>query len=396
MKGRMSDLVVKVGWGPGTVINLYTLAYFLVYSCFLLLLLPKTGPALLFPAYFLVMMLIVTVANRSLPLRWVAFCFIYGSTLVVFAALMLAWPIDQLVGVNSRFAGTVLVPILEETVKILPLLVFLAWTGWRFRWTAGASDLTILGAALGAGYALVEDTLLGYVPRISAADYLLRAHGAGPHLGPLYLFPSMDIGTADTAFMGHAATTAFVALTIGLARLLAGRLGKAAWALPVVAWLWVVVEHGLFNYVADVGRLDGLVKFIYTLDAKGRLASIAFYLLLLGVIAFERGILRRYRERMAPYAWSRGNLKVLKTPLGADPLGAIGIVNDLRAYVRELRGLNYGLYLYESLGGDDNPAEKRRVSYLEQLAAALAAWKSKVEMVPSLPLVEEEEAALAT
>lgn len=393
MKGRVSDLVVRAGWGPETIVNLYTLAYFLVYGCFLLLLLPKTGPALLFPAYFVAMMLAVTVVNRSLPLRWIAFCFIYGSTIVVFAVLILAWPIDRIFGLDSLFRGAVLIPMLEETVKILPLLVFLAWTGWRFRWTAGASDLMALGAALGAGYTLVEDTLLGYMGRISAADYLLQSHGAAPHLGPLYLFPSMDIGTAGTAFMGHAATTAFVALALGLARLLAGRLGKAAWALPVAAWFWVVVEHGLFNYVADVGRLDGLVKFIYTLDAKGRLASIVFYLLLVGVIIFERVILRRYRGRMAPYAWTRDNLKALKTPLGAD-LASIGIVNDLRAYLRELRGLNYGLYIYESLGGDDNPAQKERVTYLEQLAAALAVWKAKVEVAPSLPLAEEEIATL--
>ncbi|MBN1139967.1 MAG: PrsW family intramembrane metalloprotease [Anaerolineae bacterium] len=389
MKGRISDLIVRAGWGPDTVVNLYTLVYFLFYGCFLLLFLPKTGPALLFPAYFVTMMLVVTIVNRSLPLRWIAFCFIYGSTIVVFAVLILAWPIDRIFSLDSLFRGAVLIPMLEETVKILPLLALLAWAGWRFRWTAGASDLMALGAALGAGYALVEDTLLGYMGRISAADYLLQSHGATPHLGPLYLFPSMDVGTAGTAFMGHAATTAFVALAIGLARLLAGRLGRAAWMLPVAAWCWVIVEHGLFNYVADVGRLDGVVKFIYTLDANGRLASIVFYLVLLGVIIFERGILWRYRGRMAPYAWTRKNLRLFATPLLAG-LASIGIVNDLRAYLRELRGLNFGLYIYESLGGDDNVAQKERVTYLEQLAAALAVWKAKVEVAPSLPLAEEK------
>jgi hypothetical protein len=88
-----------------------------------------------------------------------------------------------------------------------------------------------------------------------------------------------------------------VGLTTGLARLFASRLGKAAWVLPLGAWIWIVFDHGLFNYVADVGRLSGIMKFIYTLDGYGKLSSVALYLLLLGTLFFERWLLWRYRGR---------------------------------------------------------------------------------------------------
>jgi hypothetical protein len=68
------------------------------------------------------------------------------------------------------------------------------WWGcwWRFRWNAGATDLMILGAAISGGFALHEDTLLGSIPGgvygRTSADFLLRTHGAAPHLGPKYPF----------------------------------------------------------------------------------------------------------------------------------------------------------------------------------------------------------------
>jgi RsiW-degrading membrane proteinase PrsW (M82 family) len=138
-------------------------------------------------------MLIVTVFNRTLPLRWVVFFFIHGATIVPFLTLVLAWLTTLVFGRESMFRGVVPIPILEETLKLLPLLVFLVPKRWRFRWTAGATDLMILGAAIGGGFALHEDTLLGFIPRYSqtSAEFL-RTHGAAPHLGPFYLFPSMD------------------------------------------------------------------------------------------------------------------------------------------------------------------------------------------------------------
>jgi RsiW-degrading membrane proteinase PrsW (M82 family) len=391
MSQKASEMATRLGCGPLTIANVYSVLYVLLFGCVVLLLIAKTGAALLFPAYFLVAMLIVTIFNRTLPLRWVVFFFIYGATIVPFLTLVLVWLVKLVFGRESMFSGAVLVPILEETLKLLPLLIFLVPKWWRFRWTIGATDLMILGAAIGGGFTLHEDTLLGFIPGgvygRTSAEFLLKTHAATPHLGPFYLFPSMDIGTANTAFIGHTAATAFIGLTIGLARLLTGRLGKVAWVLPLWAWTWVVFDHGLFNYVADVGRLPGLVKFIYTLDGYGKLSSVALYLLLLGALLLERWILWRYRERTKPYALSMDNLKLLKGKLD-DPLESVGQAANLRVYVRERRGFTYGLHFYHSSGKDKSKTGQERLSYLQQVAGALAEWKNGLEVTPSLSLAE--------
>jgi hypothetical protein len=119
----------------------------------------------------------------------------------------------------------------------------------------------------------------------------------------------VDVSYSNTAYIGHAAATALIGLALGLARLLAGRLGVAsrrdvAYALPLAAWLWVVVDHALFNHVAGTGRMSGVVKFLYTIDGMGRLSSWALYLLLAGTLVYERLILRRYRGRRVGTPWS--------------------------------------------------------------------------------------------
>jgi RsiW-degrading membrane proteinase PrsW (M82 family) len=386
MRRQLSSLSIRLGSGPLSTGNVYFLFYLLAYGCLLLVFIPKTGVALLFPAYFLLAMLAVTSLNRTMLLGWVVMFFVYGSTAVPFLDLVLAWPIDLVFGVDSAMGGNVLVPILEETLKVLPLLLFLRWKGWRFRWTAGASDLMILGAASGAGFALWEGTLwgfaqAGYLPT-GAADFILSSHAATPHLGPLYLFPSMDVGSANSAYIGHAAAAAFIGLALGLGRMLAGRRSRVAKILPVVAWLWVIFDHMIFNAIADSGRVPALLSPLYTLDAYGRLSSWAFYLLLVGTLVYERRLLSHNRPRMRDFQLERGNLKLLRgSP--TDALGRVGQVLNLRTYLSERRGLAYGLHLYHSLGERAERQERR--DYLEVLAFALAHWKGELEVSPSLP-----------
>ncbi len=80
----------------------------------------------------------------SRPPGWVVLFFVYGATAVPFAALLLAWPLNLLLGEDSAFRSNALIPLLEETLKVAPLLLYLALRSWRFRWTAGAADLLIL------------------------------------------------------------------------------------------------------------------------------------------------------------------------------------------------------------------------------------------------------------
>jgi RsiW-degrading membrane proteinase PrsW (M82 family) len=392
MSEKLSDVSARLGFGRLTLANIYFFVFLAVYGCFVLAFIGKTGPALLFPLYFVLAMLVATTFNRTVSLGWVLMFFIYGSTAVAFVILVLSWPVNAVFGTDSLFAGAVVIPILEEALKVAPLVVFLLLKRWRFRWTAGALDLMVLGAAVGAGFAFFEDTLLGFASggfgRIGAAEYIMRSHEATPHLGPLYLFPSMDIATADTAFIGHAAATALVGLALGLARMLGLRLRRGGWVLPAVVLLWVIMDHVMFNWVVHEGGRPGLAKFYYTLNAGGMLTSIVLYLALIGTVVYERVILQRNRERTRHYRLERDNLKLFKGSI-AGLEERLGAIFRLRRYIQERRGLTYGLHLLDSAGSEDRG---ERVDRLEAVAYVLALWKGELEVTPSLPIGELEAA----
>jgi RsiW-degrading membrane proteinase PrsW (M82 family) len=391
MVDRVSAVTIKLGLGPVSFRFVWFLGYLLVFGVIVLLLFPKTVPALIFPLYFLVGMLVLTVCNRTVPLGWVVLFFIYGATIVPFAALVLAWPINLILGMDNAFRSNVLIPALEETLKVVPLLVYLSLRSWRFRWTSGAADLMILGAAVGAGFAFFEDVLLGFftggVAGMTSGEFILATHQATPHLGPIYLFPSMDVGYSNSAYIGHTAATAFVGLTLGLVRFLSGRWGRLAWILPLWAWFWVVFDHGIFNHIADRGSMSGFMNFLYGLDLRGRMSTVVFYLLLLATLVFERWILGRYRDRTKAYALDRDNLRLFKGQLK----GAMEYLSQvllLRIYIRDRRGLTYGLYYHHSSGRDAGEKGQHRLIYLKRVSTTLAMWKGKVEITPSLQWAE--------
>ena len=106
-----------------------------------------------------------------------------------------------------------------------------------------------------------------------------------------------------------------------------------------------------------------------------------------GTLLFERWILWRYRERTKPYALSMDNMKLLKGKLD-DHLEYVGQAANLRVYLRERRGFTYGLHFYHSSGKDTSKTGQERLSYLQQVAGALAEWKNGLEVTPSLSLAE--------
>lgn len=347
----------------------------------------KTFPAAVFPAYFLGLLLIVTATTRSVPLRWVAGLALLGATTVPLAILLLSLPFTRWPGTDSHIFRSIVVPLLEETLKVVPLLVLLCHQRWRYRTTVGASDLLVLGAALGAGLAFYEDALRGWVPGFSA-DTILELHRAAPHRGVLYLFPHMHALTGAAAgsgsFIGHGGATAFVGLALGLARLLRGRLGRVpSWILPLVAWGWVVFDHGVFNLLSHSGQWPQVLDILWRIDLRGTLSSIVLYALILVAVLFERGILRRAREYIAGLDLSRRRLMLLRGRF-SHPAGRLLHLLGLGIYLRERRGLIYGHYLH-ALGYEQDRALG---AYLARLEVVLRRHKAALELPVGAPDAE--------
>src|ERR1700674_526181 len=195
----------------------------------------------------------------------------------------------------SEVARAFVVPIVEESSKIAPVL-FLLWRWRKSRiWSLAASDVLLMAAASGAGFGLVEDA------------YIRNRFGWPAQLNWL---PVTEL-TGGRLIAGHAIWTSLVGFSIGLAILFCSR---SRMALPVAACGIVV---SLFDHISNnygVGRRDSFSTFLNGIGAHGYLVLYLFFSGLLVVLAADLYVVRMMRPQ----------LPALKDPSG------IGSIQDFR------------------------------------------------------------------
>jgi len=215
---------------------------------------------------FLAELLLLTTLTRTVPLRLVVAAFFIGGSLISasWIGTLLYTLIDP--DINS-VARALSVPIMEEALKIAPVLALL-WI-WRrtWVWMLGASDVLVLSAAVGCGYDWVERAYKNY----HAAGTLFHA----PHLVTLWGLPTVTATSISQGQWnsGHAVCAAIVGSSLGLALYFRHRRRLAvilAAAGPAVAF----TDHVRVNYSAISGGL--LTKLLLLLTANGDLAVAVF------------------------------------------------------------------------------------------------------------------------
>jgi RsiW-degrading membrane proteinase PrsW (M82 family) len=293
------------------------------------------------PSYWHQVSCVIILAALTYPVRSVRWGTIYNFLLVgmifAYAIIALQYAIEEvLLGGKFPVLGSVLVaPTTEEFGKVLPLLVIVA-VGWRgFRTSYGACDLMLCGAALGAGFGLVED---------AARSHQSFAASTGPELLGVPIFPDSYSG-----FMGHSATAAMIALTVGY---LVYALRRRRYLLPaivavLVALFWMMVDHGLANY-ASYGGSSGWfapIRWLWAADGNGRLSPYVLFALILATIVGERIVLWRMLRGLPRIKPARA-LDYVGRPLrsgwGYPQLrGAVLRVRTLLLYLLSCRRLGY-------------------------------------------------------
>jgi hypothetical protein len=173
-------------------------------------------------------------------------------------------------------------------------------------------------------------------------------------------------------------------LAIGLARLLDARLERTlgglrriVWLGPLLVWGWVVFDHAVFNHTAGRAGLSPFLKVLYALDGYGRLSTIVLCLLVVATIILERWLLHRGRWRTLILRLPVEPLKRAMSDLRFPAQISIYLLS-IRSYLRERRGLSYGLYFYHQAKAPG----KRRQEYLDGLAGALYLWKDLLQPSP--------------
>ncbi|MGP4112941.1 PrsW family glutamic-type intramembrane protease [Streptomyces sp. 4N509B] len=117
----------------------------------------------------------------------------YGTGVLVLVVTLAWWRIGvEAGGVPEEVSTTVsrhVAPLVEELAKVLPLLVA-GWLGMRRQW--GVADFVVLGAAVGAGFGLLE-TLFNHPPdpaSLTEIDGGWMGQARLSLTAPFYPFPS--------------------------------------------------------------------------------------------------------------------------------------------------------------------------------------------------------------
>jgi RsiW-degrading membrane proteinase PrsW (M82 family) len=151
------------------------------------------------------------------------------------AMMGIAWIAGKILMASLNDPGqimtSILVPVEEETLKLAPVL-FVLWSWRKARlWSLGATDVLLMGLAVGAGFAMVEDASIFHHLHMSISRSGTVAY---PWL------PTVVVEGAHT-IAGHAIWAGLSAGIVGIVLL---RFGRALlWPLAISGWAWSVLDH---------------------------------------------------------------------------------------------------------------------------------------------------------
>jgi hypothetical protein len=248
----------------------------------------------------LVPILLLATATRTVSLRMVGVFFLLGGAMIG-VALLWVMVFEVVLPAHDRVRATVQ-PIVEELLKLAPLLVFL-WLRRRDRtWSLGATDVLLLGAATGIAFGFVEDAYIRHNP--------LSLLWQGPAWLPAAETP--DYGAR--LIVGHGVWTTVAAGGIGLALTLRARRPLAI-AVAIIAVLLPILDHITNNTISLLGRNatdDVLVNFVQLITANGWALAYLMVVVVVLVVAVDLFIL--LRTWPGPFARLRPTVTPLPLP----------------------------------------------------------------------------------
>jgi RsiW-degrading membrane proteinase PrsW (M82 family) len=298
------------------------------------LLVDAPGPFLR-EAWFVVLLTTLTIGTRTLTWRAALFGVSLGIGLAAPAMVAVGWAMAR-AGLDvseSEVGSWLVVPVLEEVIKLAPVGL-MAWLhSRRARLTFNPSDWLLAGCAVGAGFAMVENAEL-----VRNNPGVLR--DMAEQYGPSWLVPG---AWGAAGFVGHAAATGMAAGGIGLwfalrrmatgGRILAW-MPTAALCAPIA---WITLEHVLANLYVNTSADAALLL------GNGRLTPWLFLALASGIIVLDAGrfsrVLRHSRTLRTRQAMIREAL------LGSKASTRVALQQRFVIAATELRVINTTAWL---------------------------------------------------
>jgi hypothetical protein len=149
---------------------------------------------------------------------------------------------------------------------------------------------------------------------------------------------------------------------------LVGFCAICAWLMPLAALGLAILDHGLSNYIGDLGRHTApfLVSALYALLLRGQLAVIVLLAGIAATIVLEQRMLRwaSARDRLFPAVPLSALLRELRWP---PSWAGLYHLQEVSEYLRSRRSAYYTLWVWRHGGAD---AERGA-----EMAAALSTLK---------------------
>lgn len=222
---------------------------------------------------------LVTYTVRTIGTRELSRFWLMGFFPVTFVAYLLTELTESQFGTRNLQTGGI-VPIVEEVIKFLPLILWTTVLRPRHR-HGTLSDFLVLGFMVGAGFSFHEDALYSRVAASGFDDGFLGS------LFPIFL-------TTDQYTVTHAGWTALAAVGVGLISLHRQRPFALAGGIALV--VVPIVDHAAVNWSGDGS------DFMHSITRDGHLAAWLFVGAVVGTLMHDAGALRwaTSRDRLFP------------------------------------------------------------------------------------------------
>ena len=224
------------------------------------------------------------------------------------------------------------VPPIEEAAKFAPLVLILWFRRRGTAWSFGATDLLLMGAAIGTGFGLVE---LAYIT------------GQGASLDSVPFLPIAEIYQGHLV-VGHALWATIDGGMLGIALLLQGR-GRVAIVAAAAGVAWTTLDHIANNYSA--AHQGALADLLLLLTANGWGSLVFFVAVVVLAIAMDLRIVRTAVPRIPELA---------PPPLRGD----LDSVAGAWAFRIGRRGLAYAVFRGREIPEAERPERARMIGDL--------------------------------
>jgi RsiW-degrading membrane proteinase PrsW (M82 family) len=280
-------------------------------------------------AYFVLLMLAVTVPTRSASWRAAASALSMGIGVAAPVMVAIGWLLTAAgLDLSEDIGSWGVVPVVEEALKLGVVLL----AAWRYRRATGLefnpSDWLVAGCACGAGFAMVENATL-----VTNDPGVLR--DMARQYGPSWLVPG---AWGAAGYVGHAAATGLAAAGIGLARSLQrratvrGRSDPKALIALIAPAIWVTLEHVLANLHVNTASNATFVL------GNGRLTPWLF-VAVLALVVFDD--YQRAGRALAHSAKLRARRAVVREALAGSKLPARrSLLQRLNVFMGEFKTVN--------------------------------------------------------